>query len=144
MTRKHTNNRMQEKPNNFELKYDKQETITKKKSRIDKQYDKRIKKSPRRSESGNTHRFKKQHSKYIKLKNSRPWWNTWILIQEIHLHSRKTCTRNEQMSTRSTHTWMDDQKSSHIDPEETPQGNRPKNYRPITFLLETLIHIVRI
>ena len=26
------------------------------------------------------------HKKIIKLENARPWWNTWFLIQEIHLH----------------------------------------------------------
>ena len=53
MTRKHTNNRMQEKPNTFGLKYDNQENITK--SRMDKQYDKIIRRTQRRFESGNTH-----------------------------------------------------------------------------------------
>ena len=24
----------------------------------------------------------------IKLENVMPWWNTWFLVQEIHLHSR--------------------------------------------------------
>ena len=31
-------------------------------------------------------------------------WKTWILVQEIHLHSRQTTTRNEQMPTRYTIT----------------------------------------
>ena len=30
-----------------------------------------------------------------KLKNARPWWNTWFLVQEIHLHTWQTGTRNE-------------------------------------------------
>ena len=33
--------------------------------------------------------------KGIKLENARLWWNTWFLVQEVHLNSRKTCTRNE-------------------------------------------------
>ena len=32
--------------------------------------------------------------KNIKLENARPKWNTWIRVQEIHLHSRQTSTRN--------------------------------------------------
>ena len=35
--------------------------------------------------------------KKIKLENARPWWNTWFLVQKIHLHSQQTSTRNEQM-----------------------------------------------
>ena len=27
--------------------------------------------------------------KNVKLENARPWWNTWFLVQEIHLHSRQ-------------------------------------------------------
>ena len=40
MTWKHTNNRMQEKPNNFRVKYDNQENITEK-TQMDKQYNKK-------------------------------------------------------------------------------------------------------
>ena len=47
--------------------------------------------------------------KNMKLENARLWWNTWFLAQEIHLHSRQTSTRNEQMPTKSTRTRMDDQ-----------------------------------
>ena len=49
----------------------------------------------------------------IKLENVRPWWNTWFVVQEIHLNSRQTNTRNEQMPTRSTRTRMDDQRKDH-------------------------------
>ena len=63
---------------------------------------------------------------YAKLEKAWPWWNTWILVQEIHLHLRQTSTRNEQMPTRSTRARMDDQKKDHIDPEGSPQENRPK------------------
>ena len=49
-----------------------------------------------------------------------------ILVQEIHLYSWQTSTRNEQMSARSTSTQMDDQRNDHIDPGEPPQGNRLK------------------
>ena len=67
--------------------------------------------------------------KIIKLENARPWLNTWFLIQEIHLHSRQTSTRNELMPTRSTCYRMDDKKKDHIDPERHPLGNRLKQLR---------------
>ena len=40
--------------------------------------------------------------------SARPSWNTWLLVQEIHLHSRQTSTRDELMLTRRARTWMDD------------------------------------
>ena len=45
------------------------------------------------------------------------------LVQEIHLHSRQTNTRNEHMPTRSTRTRMGDQRKDHIDPKGPTQGN---------------------
>ena len=54
------------------------------------------------------------------------WWNTWIMVQEIHLHSRQINTQNERMPTRSTRTRSDDQRKDHIDLAGTPQRNRPK------------------
>ena len=64
--------------------------------------------------------------KNIKLENAWLWWNTWILVQEIHLHSRQTSTRNEQMPTKSTHTQMDDQRKDHVDPKGPKQKNHSK------------------
>ena len=64
--------------------------------------------------------------KNIKLKNARPWWNTWILVQEIYLHSRQTIIRKGQMLTRSTRTGMDDQRKDQIDPKGPKRRNRPK------------------
>ena len=61
MTQKHTNNRMQKKPKDFGLKYGRQKTY--RKGRMDKQYDKRIRRPRRRSESGNTHRFTQNNTK---------------------------------------------------------------------------------
>ena len=72
--------------------------------------------------------------KNIKLENAKPLWNTWFLVQGIHLHSRHTSTRNEQMLTRSTRTRMDDQRKDHIDPIGPKQGNCPKQLIPITCL----------
>ena len=61
-------------------------------------YDKSIRRARKRPESGNTHRFTQDDTKKnIKLKNARSWWNTWFLVQEIHLHSRRASTRNKQM-----------------------------------------------
>ena len=33
--------------------------------------------------------------KNIKLENARRWWNTWILVEDIHLHSWQTSTRKD-------------------------------------------------
>ena len=75
----------------------------------------------------NTHRTtQKDTKKDIKQENARPWWNTWILVQEIHLHSQKTSTRNEQMLTRYTSTWLDDQRKDHINPKGPKQRNCSK------------------
>ena len=60
------------------------------------------------------------------MENARLWWNTSIQVQIIHLHSRQTSTRNEQMPKRSTPTQIDDQRKDHIDPEGPPQGKRCK------------------
>ena len=133
MTRKHTSNRLQKKPNDLWLKYGKKKKQKKKKTqrngRINKQDDKRIRRTRRRPKSGNTHRFTqnvKTTLKDIKLDNARPWWNTWFLVQEIHLHSQQTSTRNEQMPSRSTCTRMDDQRKDHLDPKGSKQRNRLK------------------
>ena len=81
----------------------------------------------RRPQNGNTHRLTQNNTKKnIKLENARPWWNTWILVQEIHLHSRQTSTRNEQMPTRNTNTWLDDQRKDYINPNESEQKNCSK------------------
>ena len=93
---------------------------------MDKNFDKRIKRALEGPKAGIHIDLLKTTLKDIKLENARPWWNTWILVQEIHLHSRRTCTRNEQMPTRNTRTRMDDQRKYHIDPEGPTQRNRPK------------------
>ena len=81
---------MQEKPNNFGPKYGNQENIT-----MDEQHLKRIRSTRRRSETENTRQFTQNNTKkYMKLQYARQRWNTWILVQEIHLHSQETSTRN--------------------------------------------------
>ena len=45
-------------------------------------------------------------------------------------NSRQTCTRNEQIPTRSIRTRIGDQKKDHIDLEEHLQRNCPKQLPP--------------
>ena len=100
-----------------------------------KKYDKRIRRAQRWPESGNAHQFTQNDTKNMKLENARPWWNTWFLVQEIQVPSRRTSTRNELMPTKSTRTRMDDQKKKHIDPEgPAKRETTPNNYRPKTCL----------
>ena len=94
---------------------------------MEKKYYKRTRMTRRRSQSRNTHRFSQNYSKKnTKLENARLCWNTCFLVQEIHLHSRQTNTRNEQMLTRSKSTRLDDQKKDHIDPKGPKQRNCSK------------------
>ena len=46
--------------------------------------------------------------KNMQLENAKPWWHTWILMQEIHLDPWQISTQNEQMPTRSRRTQIDD------------------------------------
>ena len=94
---------------------------------MDKQYYKRTRGSWRRPQNGNTNRLTQNNTKKnIKLESARPWWNTWLLVQEIHLHSRQTSTRTEQMFTRRASTWMDDQRKDYINPKGPKQRNCSK------------------
>ena len=94
---------------------------------MDKQYYKRARGTWRRPQNGNTHRLTQNETKKnIKLESPRPWWNTWLLVQEIHLHSRQTSTWNERMPTRRISTWMDDQRKDHIDTKGPKQKNCSK------------------
>ena len=52
--------------------------------------------------------------------------NAWLLIQEIHLYSRQTISRNEQMPTSRARTGMDDQRKDYFDPEGPKQRNCSK------------------
>ena len=94
---------------------------------MDKQYYKRTRATWRRPQNGNTHRLTQNNTKKnIKLENARPWWNTWLLVKEIHLHSRQTSTRNELMLTRCASTWLDGQRKDYINPKESKQKNCSK------------------
>ena len=102
---------------------------------MDKRYDKKTRRTWGRLQSRNTHRTtQKDTKKDIKLENARTWWNTWILVQEIHLHSQQTSSRNEQMPTRCTSTWLDDQRKTTLIQKDPSEGTAPNNYRPITYL----------
>ena len=82
-----------------------------------------MKKAP----NGNTYRLTKNNTKKnIKLENARLWWNTWLLVQEIHLHSRNTSTRKEQMPTRRASTWVDDKRKGYINLKGPNQKNCSK------------------
>ena len=75
----------------------------------------------------NTHRLTQNNTKKnIKLENARPWWNTWVLVQKIHIHSRLPSTRNEQMPTKCTSTGLDNQKKDYINPKGPKQRNCSK------------------
>ena len=45
---------------------------------------------------------------------------------QIHPHSRQTSTRNEQMPSRHTSTWMDDQRKDYMNPKGPKQRNCSK------------------
>ena len=94
---------------------------------MDKQYYKRITVTWRRPQNVNTYQLTQNNTKKnIKLENTRPWWNIWVLVLDIPLHLRQTSTRNEQVPTRRTSTWLDDQKKDYIDPKGPKQRNYSK------------------
>ena len=69
--------------------------------------------------------------KNIKLENARSWWNTWILVQEIHHRSWQTSTRNEQEA--HIPEWMTQRKTSLIQ-KDPRKETVPNNCRHITYL----------
>ena len=90
---------------------------------MDAQYDERTRRAQEGPKAEIQIDLLKKTLKRYQTENARPWWNIWFLVQEIHLHSRQTSTRKEQMLTRSTSTWMDDQMKDHIDPKGPKQRN---------------------
>ena len=52
-----------------------------------------------------------------------------VSVQEIHIHSRETRTRNKQIPTRRIHTGMDDPRKDHIDTKAPKQRNRIKQLK---------------
>ena len=94
---------------------------------MDKQYYKRTRQTWRSPQNGNTHRLTQNDTKKnIKLESARPRWNTWLLVQDIPLHSRQTSTRNEQMPTRYASTWIKDQRKDCINPKGPKRRNCSK------------------
>ena len=94
---------------------------------MDKQHDKRIRRARRRAEGKNTHHIDslKTIQKKYQTEKRQAMMEKWILVQEIHLHSRQTSTRNGRMLIRSTCTRMDDKRKGHIYQEEPYKKNHP-------------------
>ena len=132
MTRKHTNNQMQEKPNDFGLKYGNQKHNVKAK-RINNMTEELegLEEVPKAEIHIN---WLKTTLKNIRLENAMPWWNAWFVVHEILLHSRQTSTRNEQMPTKITlPEWMTKGKATLVQ-KDPSKGTAPNNHWPITCL----------
>ena len=126
MIRKHTNNRMQKKPNDFGLQP--------KEHNEKAEWMNNMPRELKGLEEGSKAEIHIDLLKTtLKISNWK-WWNTWFLVQEIHLHSQQTSTRNEQMPTKSTRIRMDNQRKNHMDLKDPIKGAAPNNYRPITCL----------
>ena len=98
---------------------------------MDKQYCKRTKRTRRRPKSENTHWFTQNDIKRnIKLENTRPWWNTLLLVREIPLHSRHT-SRDAYKAYKYLTGWPKERTLIQKDPSK---GTAPNYYRPITCL----------
>ena len=96
---------------------------------MDKQYDKRIRRSQGRPKSVNTHWFT-QNKKILNWKiPGHDGIHGFWLKKFTSIHDRLTVEMN-----RCTRTRMDDQRKDHIDPEGTFKGTTPNNYRPITYI----------
>ena len=61
-----------------------------------------------------------------RISNRKTPGHTWVLVQEIHFHSRQTSSKNEQMPTRRTSIWLDDQRKDFIDPKVSKQRDSSK------------------
>ena len=106
MTQKHTSNQIQKKPNDFE------KNMATKKQNGKAEWINNMTKELEAFEDvpkAEIHidLLKTTLEKYQTGKRQ-AMMERWFLVQEIHLHSQQTSTRNEQMFTRSTSTWMDD------------------------------------
>ena len=132
MSRKHANNRMQKKPNDFGLQYGNQKHYKKAKwinnmTKESEGLEESTKVELRRFTQNNTKKYQTGKRlammKYIDSgsRNSP--------------HLRQTSTRNEHMPTRTTRTWMDDQRKYHIDQRKGKQRKCSKQLQTITCLL---------
>ena len=62
------------------------------------------------------------------------WWNTWILVQESHLHPRQTSTRmNRCLQYAQVPDWITKGKITLIQ-KDPSKGTAQNKYRPITCL----------
>ena len=100
---------------------------------MDKQYDQRIRRTRRKPGSRNTHRFTQNDTKKYHIGRRKAMIETWFLVKEIHLHSRQTSTRNEQMPTKGTRTRMDNQKRTTLIQKDSRKGTAINNYWHITY-----------
>ena len=102
---------------------------------MEEQYDKRTRRTQRRPESGNTHRFTQNDTKKI------PNWKT-LSHDGIHgfwfkkstsIHDRLALEMNRCLQEANVPDWMTKGKTTLIlkDPNK---GTAPNNYRPITCL----------
>ena len=87
---------MQKKPNDFGLKYGNQKTKQNEKA----EWINNMTRELEGHEEGprveiHTDLLKTTLKKISNWKTQGTWWNTWFLVQQIHLHSRETSTRNE-------------------------------------------------
>ena len=101
---------------------------------MDKQYDKRTRRTQRRPESRNTHRFTQNDSKKI---------SNWKMPgQGIHgfwfkkfasIHDRLALEMNRCLQGAIVPDWMTKGKTTLIQ-KDPSKGTAPNNYRPITCL----------
>ena len=63
------------------------------------------------------------------------------LVWQTFKRVRQTSTRNEQMPTWSTHTWMDDQRKGQIDPKGPKQRNCSKQLQTHNLPTDDVEHI---
>ena len=103
-----------------------------KKSRMDKQHGKIIRRNPRRTEGENILRFTQNDTqKSTKLKNPRPW----ILVYKLSsIHERVAIEMNRCLQETDISEWMT--KEDPLIQKDPPQkGTALNNYRPITYQL---------
>ena len=101
---------------------------------MDKRYDKRIWRTRRRLESGNTHWKTQNTLKNINLENVRLWWNTCVLVQEIPLcYDKQALGMNRYLQGAQVPDLMTKGKTTLIQ-KNSNKGTAPNNYRPITCL----------
>ena len=128
MTIKHTNNRMQEKPNNFGLKYGNQKKNIRK--RLNMTWELELEEGPKAEIHID---LLKMTLKNIKMENVRPWWNTWFLVQETSIHDKLALEMNKGLRRAHVPELMTKGMPTLIQ-KDPSKGTAPNNYWPITCL----------